>query len=59
MSQYSVVNKKCLFAEVTLAWESSSGGLVVERLLYKKCHSAMVDQIPLGTIIIILNKKEL
>ena len=27
---------------------SSRGGLVVERLLYKKCHSAMVDQIPLG-----------
>ena len=25
---------------------SSRGGLVVERLLHKKCHSATVDQIP-------------
>ena len=38
---------------------SSRGGLVVERLLHKKFHSATVDQILLGTMIIILNKKEL
>ena len=38
---------------------SSRDGLVVERLLLKKCHSAMVDQILLGAMIIILNKKEL
>ena len=30
--------------------KSSRGGLVVERLLHKKCHSATVDQIPLGTM---------
>ena len=36
---------------------TSRGGLVVERLLHKKRHSATVDQIPLGTMIIILNKK--
>ena len=39
---------------------SSRGGLVVERLLYKKCHSAPVDGIPLeaclyGTIAININ----
>ena len=30
---------------------SSHGGLGVERLLHKKCHSAAVDRIPLGETI--------
>ena len=34
----------------TISLESSRGGLVVERLLHKKCHSATVDRIPLEEI---------
>ena len=39
---------------IFLSSVSSHGGLVVEHLLHKKCHSATVDQIPLGTMIIIM-----
>ena len=35
---------------------SSRGGLVVEHLLHKKCHSAMVDRIPSKYGVLIVQK---
>ena len=43
---------------VTRANISSGGGLVVEQWSNNKLLSATVDQIPLGAMIYILNKKE-
>ena len=44
------INYGCFKAVKLIEKQSSRGGLVVKRLLHKKCHSATADQIPLETL---------